>query len=489
MIILLTVTVVQRTVGFGRGILFCKWLSPESLGEWEMVYSFLMLAAPLAVLGVPGSFGRYAEHYRQRGHLRTFLSRTTVWTAACGFVAVAIIELFAPQLSQMMFGDAKYADVMRNIGFCLLTIILQHTLTALLTALRLYRIVSAMQFAQSILFAVISLALMWRWPTMHSILFGYSIACLVSSVGAIIWAWPAFRDLEYPADDLVHREFWGKLLRFAFFVWVTNLLTHLFAIVDRYMIVHCANLSSTEALEQVGHYHTSRIIPLLMVSIADLLSGLVMPHLTHDWEAGRPQNVSKRLNVTIKLSSIAMMVFGVAVLAMGPLMFHTFWQHKFDDGLQVLPWTMAGCVWYGIYIIAQNYLWIAEKARLSTLPLFIGLLLNVILNFILLPTQGLHGAVFATAISTCVCVLVVLWLNRVHGMHVDVGTWLLSLAPTALGFGLWPAVVATSAVLVASLATPWLLTALEQHELKHFALESLGKFLPAVRRGRAPAAH
>ena len=30
-IILLTVTVVQRTVGFGRGILFCRWLSPESL--------------------------------------------------------------------------------------------------------------------------------------------------------------------------------------------------------------------------------------------------------------------------------------------------------------------------------------------------------------------------------------------------------------------------------------------------------------------------
>src|SRR5690606_36656308 len=106
------------------------------------------------------------------------------------------------------------------------------------------------------------------------------------------------------------REFWTKLLRFAFFVWVTNLLTHLFAIVDRYMIVHCAGLTPSEALEQVGHYHSSRIIPLLMVSVADLLSGLVMPHLSHDWEAGRRENVSKRLNLTIKLTSICMIVFG-----------------------------------------------------------------------------------------------------------------------------------------------------------------------------------
>jgi PST family polysaccharide transporter len=485
----LTVTVVQRTVGFGRGILFCRWLSPESLGEWEMVYSFLMLAAPLAVLGVPGSFGRYAEHYRQRGHLRTFLTRTTVWTTACGLISVAIIETMAPQLSQLMFGDVKYADVMRNIGFCLLTIILQHTLTALLTALRLYRIVSAMQFVQSIMFAVISLGLMWRYPTMNSILFGYAIACMISSIGAIVWAWPAFRELERPADDLVHGEFWGKLLRFAFFVWVTNLLTHLFAIVDRYMIVHYANLTSSEALDQVGHYHSSRIIPLLMVSVADLLSGLVMPYLSHDWEAGRRESVSQRLNVTIKLSAICMMGFGVAVIAAAPLLFHTVLQGKYDDGLHVLPWTLAGCVWYGVYIIAQNYLWCAEKARLSTAPLAIGLVINVALNFALLPTYGLQGAVLATAVSTCICVLVVLGLNRRHGMTVDGGTWLLALAPIALGFGVWTAAATTIVILVGSLATPWLLTPLEQQELKHLAAESLAKWAPALRRRREAAAN
>ena len=79
--ILLVVSVVQRTIGFGRGVLFCRWLTPEELGQWEMAYSFLLLAAPLVVLGLPGSFGRYLERYRQRGQLRTFLRRATIWTA------------------------------------------------------------------------------------------------------------------------------------------------------------------------------------------------------------------------------------------------------------------------------------------------------------------------------------------------------------------------------------------------------------------------
>jgi len=40
-------------------------------------------------------------------------------------------------------------------------------------------------------------------------------------------------------------------MRFAFFVWVTNLLTHLFAIVDRYMIVHYSGMSPFEALDRI----------------------------------------------------------------------------------------------------------------------------------------------------------------------------------------------------------------------------------------------
>src|SRR2546423_4669118 len=88
--ILLVANIVQRTIGFGRGILFCRWLSPAELGTWEMAYSFLLLAAPIVVLGLPGCFGRYLERFRQRGQLRTFLRRATIWTAGLTIVAFGL---------------------------------------------------------------------------------------------------------------------------------------------------------------------------------------------------------------------------------------------------------------------------------------------------------------------------------------------------------------------------------------------------------------
>ena len=55
----------QRVIGFVRAILFCRWLDPDQLGLWDMAWGFLMLAAPLAVLSLPGTFGA-VEHFRQR---------------------------------------------------------------------------------------------------------------------------------------------------------------------------------------------------------------------------------------------------------------------------------------------------------------------------------------------------------------------------------------------------------------------------------------
>ena len=136
-------------VGFGRGVLFCRWLSPEELGHWDMAYSFLLLAAPLVVLGLPGSFGRYLERYRQRGQLRTFLRRATIWTARWSIVAVATMIVAAPRVLRSDLRPRRPASLTLLLAVSLVAVILHHFLEALFAALRKFRIVSTMHFCQS----------------------------------------------------------------------------------------------------------------------------------------------------------------------------------------------------------------------------------------------------------------------------------------------------------------------------------------------------
>ena len=480
--ILIAVTIIQRTVGFGRGVLFCRWLTPDTLGQWEMTYSFLLLAAPLAVLGVPGSFGRYLEHFRQRGHLHTFLRRTTVWTTVSATLAVGIVIWFAPAFSYLLFRDYGNTELVRGIAVCLAAIIVHHTLTSLHVALRLFRVVSAMNFAQSMMFAGLALTLLCFEASVASILIGYGVACLLASGGAILWVWPALNDVEKPLEKLPQREFWPQLIRFAFFVWLTNLLAHFFGIVDRYMLMHYSGMTYLEAQTQVGHYHSSRIVPLLIISFADLLSGLVMPHLSSDWEAGRREQVGKQLNFSLKLTSLGMLGFGVCVLIFAPWLFDGILQGKYNDGLEVVPWAMAGCIWYGIFALAQNYLWCAEKTRLATLPLAFGLVINIALNLVLLPIWGLYGALVATAISSLICLMIILLLSQHYGMPFDRGVWLTTLAPITLPAGPILSASVLSMFLIALATKRFILSAEEHDQLRQLRHDFISKIKPYLQR-------
>jgi len=424
-----------------------------------------MLAAPLAVLGLPGSFGRYLEYYRFRGQLGVFLRRTTLLCLATGVVAVLLVGGARDWFSKLIFGIPDQSELVVWIAVCLATVIAHNFLVSLFIALRQYRVVNALQFFQSVIFALLSVPLMmvWRCDAV-SVVAAFGVATLVSSLWSVPWLRRFWTNRAVAPPAAGQRDFWSKLLPFATWVWVTNLVSNLFEVVDRYMIVHCSGLPADQALRQVGCYHSSRLIPLLFVALATLLGSMVTPHLSFDWEAGRRREVSARLNTVLKALVLALLVASTAVLVAGPFVFKVAFENKFSVGLAVLPETLAYCAWFGMFTMAQNYLWCAEKASLSSFALLIGLVLNVALNFVWLPAFGLHGAVWAKIVSNLAAILLVYGFSRWHGMKIDVGTWLLTLAPAALCFGPLAALAVLLVIFIVSLSTTWLFHAEEKRQ-------------------------
>ena len=105
--VLLIMAALQRMIGFVRGVLVCRWLTPDELGHWDMAFGFLTLAAPLTVLGLPGSFGRYVEYFRQRGQLRTLVRRTAIACVILTVLSVCAISLLRTQFSLFVFGETE----------------------------------------------------------------------------------------------------------------------------------------------------------------------------------------------------------------------------------------------------------------------------------------------------------------------------------------------------------------------------------------------
>lgn len=488
-VLLLLLTVLQRLIGFGRGLCFCRWLDPEELGQWDMSFSFLMMAAPIAVLSLPGVFGRYLEHYRQAGQFRTFLRRVAVVTAILAVLSLTVVWLARPWFSSKIFGRADRVELVGYLAVCLLAVIANNFATELFTALRQQRVSSGVQFLHSAVFALLGILFLlgWRLQT-ASIVLAYAIAGCVSFAVSLVWIAKAWQATSSVLEPVPQRSFWGKLAPFAASVWFTNWLTSLFSIVDRYMIVHFSGMQASQALAEVGQYHSSRLVPLLLVMVAGMLSAIVIPHLSQDWELGQRDTVARRLNLILKVVALTFSAVAVVVLVGSPLAFDVLFHGKFSGGLAVLPWTLAYCIWTSLAFLARNYLWCAEKAWLGSLAYVAGIAVNIVLNFILLPRFGLTGAVWSTAAGNLIALALILCLDRWLGMRIDRGTWLALAVPAIMALGGMGAAAALCAVALAVFRTDWFFNAQERALLAETCAHYQDRARMLLRRGEfAPA--
>ncbi|RCS46265.1 lipopolysaccharide biosynthesis protein, partial [Bremerella cremea] len=274
-------------------------------------------------------------------------------------------------------------------------------------------------------------------------------------------------------------EFWRKLLPFAAWLWAINLLSNLFEVVDRYMIVHFSGLTSEQSITLVGDYHSSRVVPWLMVAVANLFGGILLPHLSADWERGDKQLVSRQINLLMKAAVLVMTTGAIVIGIFAPFLFEYVFAGKYNGGLNVLPWTLTYCVWYSLTGCAMLYFCCAEKTHVGAIVYGIGLLANVLLNALLLPPFGLPGAVIATALANAIAVSLAMWLSARHGMEVQRSTLVLVAVPFLLGFG-WPvALVVLGILLWQAITSERVFDASEKETLKAGLSELTKRFRPA----------
>ena len=465
-VILLGLTVVQRMIGFVRAVLFCRWLDPEQLGQWDMAFSFLLLAAPVSMLALTASFGRYVEHFRRRGQLRTLFGRSAVFCASMAAVAWGILYVGREWFSQLIFGTPDRTELVVLLSCTLMAVIAMNYFIDVLTALRYVRLLAVTHLFTSAAFATLGISLLLGWQNAAaSAVTAYGAACCLSVIGVICFTRRTWQALPVVTRPAPHRDFWGKLIPYAAWVWVASLMANLFDVADRYMIIHCSPTDSAAALGWVGQYHSSRVVPLLLVSVALMLGGMIVPHLSCDWEAGRRASLVRRLNLFLKLLGFALSAAAVGVMFAAPLLFGVAFQGKFAGGLAVLPWTLTYSIWFGLAMVAQNYLLCAEKARLTSLALLIGLGVNIVLNLLLLPRLGLLGAVLATSAANAIALALICAFNRLLGFHLDRGTRVAMAVPICFCLGPWIALSILAVVALDAIFSDHLLDRREKQQL------------------------
>lgn len=429
----LVLTVVQRLVGFVRNILLCKYLTEEQLGQWSLIFSFLFLMAPMTVLGLPGCFGRFVEHYQLRGQLGIFLSRISRICGVSTLLFSLFMCLYPETVAWTIFRDASEVRIVYAIAGSLVSITLINYLTSLMEALRQVRVVTIMRFVAATSFSVASLSLLFICEhSTAAVTWGLGIGSLVACVPAVAVLWKHRGLLCDRSVPLPSMAMWQRIAPYAAWMWLCNLLQNSSEVSDRYMLIHCSPVSAKVAQAYVGQYHGARIIPLVLIGVATMLAGVLMPYLTAHWERREIYSVKRQLNYSVKLTALGFTIAGAFVLVFAPFLFDVILQGRYSAGLAILPITLVYATWFSLFIISKDFLWVTEKGKWAFAAAAVGLTINVALNWIFIPVYGLWGAVGATTIANGLLLAGIYFLNGRFGAKTELGGWIATLAPLLL---------------------------------------------------------
>lgn len=443
----LVMTVVQRLLGFARGILFCRLMTPEELGQFSLLTGALMLLAPLAVLGLPGTFGRFAQHYRQTGQLHSYLSRVGRVSMVMTAALAATMFGFPDWFSWLLLGERGHVELIRLAAGCILAVSWCNYLTSLVEALQQVRLASLMRFVSSIVFTLGGIGLL-SWMTERTgaavLAFGFSSLC--GAVPAWWYLRRRRRALAASNRSLPGSELWPRVLPFAAWWWFSNLLHNSYELADRYLLIWFSGMGAAEIQAAAGQLHSAKVLPLLVVNVAGMLSGMLLPFVTAALVRGEPEQACRQLNWTLKLSGLALVAINFSILCVAPLLFGSFLQGKYAEGLELLPLSVASCSWLCLLTISQDWLWAQERGRMAVAGLVFGLAVTAALGCLLIPPLGVSGAVWATLAGNVAGLLSIAWCNQRTKCTHDRGVWLALASPLLILGG--PLLAASSVLLM-----------------------------------------
>jgi len=383
--------------------LYTRYIPPAGYGVVELLGNSVILASIVVRFGMIEAFLRF--HFTDADQQRrdALVRRAVAFLLLVTTVASIVLALVAAPLSTALLGRG-HVQIFRVAVLGLWTFTNLELAYAVLRVderVRAYAAASLINVAITIPASVV-LVVGLRDGALGLLLANYGASTLV-----LFGLWWTMRHKLAPRRT-VGTERLGQLLRFGLPTVPAEASVYALSIVDRYYVYH--HRSPTQA----GLYSIAIKLTGVVAFIVRAFQYAWPPlaySVTSDAEASRLYGLVTTYYALISGWAV------VGLTLMGRWILRLLAAHAYFEGYRALPWVALGWAMYGLWVV---FLVIAGRAKVTTRNFpaaFVGLLANVILLIVLVPSYGIAGAGIALCGAYAVMLVVMHLLTR-HAFQV-----------------------------------------------------------------------
>lgn len=367
--------------------ILAKLLGAEDYGIWVQIKVTAGFLTPLVLLGLSGSMVRFLGGELQVKRIQKGFNSSVYAVALFGLVVAVLLFFFSKPLARMIFkGPESYYFVQIGALFVLFDALDQLAMAYFQTFRRmvmrsyflLLEILVELGIVGSLAVAGYSLA------TIMMFLVGWKCIIVLLKLGRI---WSQI-GLSLPSFSAL-----GPYVSFGFPLVFSNLFYFLVNYGDRYLI------NAFLSVRDVGIYSVAYAIGSLPIILMAPIDYVLYPTIAGSWNRGGIEEVRKYIEQSLKLALLIIIpvAFGITVLS-APII-SLLSTREFLPARSAVPMIAFAFLIYGIGVVGERVLLLANRPRLITL-LYGGLAsLNILLNLILIPRIGILGAAIATLLT------------------------------------------------------------------------------------------
>ncbi len=177
-------------------------------------------------------------------------------------------------------------------------------------------------------------------------------------------------------------------------LFIPQLSMQLHVIVDKTII----GFLSTES--QVGYYEASYKIVVVITSLITTLGTIIMPRLSYYHAQQDTEKIRLYIKKTFDFGLYFSIPLVLGLFGISKIFVPVFFGEDFYEAVDILRYLSLICIpviWRSI--IGLQFLIAVNKEKVVTVAILSGTLLNIVLNFMLIPEFKAMGAVVATIMS------------------------------------------------------------------------------------------
>lgn len=182
-----------------------------------------------------------------------------------------------------------------------------------------------------------------------------------------------------------------KGIIFALPLIVFNIGSYVIAMSDRYMI------SFFLGNEIVAFYSLASSITLIIISVGTIVPSIIYPYLAELWNKKKDYNVLFNASLKYGLIIIIPSIFGLFVLREQIITLIS--GVSYLPVAEVLPYLLLTPFFSFLAYSIQQLMLLRNKTNMIAWIYIFASVLNIVLNFILIPIYGMQGAAIATTFS------------------------------------------------------------------------------------------